>query len=489
MNQIEQYRLTAKGIWPHLLPLLEERVGDALRFYRARVVKNPGAGKLSVQRDAGPVVTIPCSTGLADATPGKQILVLGLGTGTSRAEIAVCSADAAEFSSTLVDLSGAGGGITQEDLDDAISAAQDEQEGRWQDDYNALYALIMATSGGVLPLVEGRVIDSVTVLYYLSNSRTVLDGGSWQYGAPTPVAGKYIWTKLYITYTDDGAPTETDPVCVVGPGTWSVWQVVQLFHVSPNGDQLLIGELEPAEWQTTAPKLGDHEYLWTRQRVSYTLDPEHEDGTTLVGVSYTEPYCLSGVIGDLAEQEIKNYQITVNGETYNIDDLLIEMKSGYIAKSDFGTYLQQILSQFSMNEEGMEQDFSFFSTLKANLLALSDSFSSFEEYRISTQGYVRSGIVDYEDGVPVFGVAVGQDLQTEVYGVDADGKEILEVQQKGFRAIYTAKGLSFWQDAIKVASMSDNKLCITDVAALSSLTVEKWAFEAGANGLVIKWGG
>lgn len=479
MNQIEQYRLTAKGIWPHLLPLLEERVGDALRFYRARVVKNPGAGKLSVQRDAGPVVTIPCSTGLADAAPGKQILVLGLGTGTSRTEIAVCSADAAEFSSTLVDLSGAG--MTREEVEDAIADAQDEQEGRWQDDYNALYALIMATSGGVLPLVEGRVIDSVTVLYYLSNSRTVLDGGSWQYGAPTPVTGKYIWTKLYITYTDAGAPTETDPVCVVGPGTWSVWQVVQLFHVSPNGDQLLIGELEPSEWQTTAPKLGDHEYLWTRQRVSYTLDPEHEDGTTLVGVSYTEPYCLSGVIGDLAEQEIKNYQITVNGETYNIDDLLIEMKSGYIAKSEFGTYLQQILSQFSMNEEGMEQDFSFFSDLKANLLALS---SSFEEYRISTQGYVRSGIVDYEDGVPVFGVAVGKDLQTEL---TANNETV--VRQVGFRAIYTAEGLSFWQDGVKVAYMSNNQLYITNVVALSRLTVGNWDFEDGANGLVIKWRG
>ena len=63
------------------------------------------------------------------------------------------------------------------------------------------------------------------------------------------------------------------------------------------------------------------------------------------------------------------------------------------------------------------------------------------------------------------------------------------VEQKGFRAIYAADELSFWQDDVKVAYMSNNRLCITDVAALSRLAVGRWELTDGAFGLTLRWRG
>lgn len=475
MNQIEQLRQTAKGVWPHLLPMMNTVVGDTIRFYRAAVVQNPGHGELSVQREAGPVVTVPCSSGLTGAVVGDEVLVLTLGTDPGRYQVAVCGADPSDFASTIVDPSGggggSGGGITQDDLDDAL----DEQEAAWKEQYNALYQLIMATAGEVFPIQEGHLIDTVTVLYYLSDSRIELTGGQWQYGAPEVESGKYLWTKLYITYSDGYPATETEPICITAPGTWRVLSVLQLFLASPNGDQLLSDELEPDRWTTTAPVLGDSQYLWTRQRIAYT-----EDGTSEVSVSYTEPYCLSGVIGDLAEQKISDYKIILDDQTYSFQELAVLFKNGYVAQSDFGTYLRELVNKFSMTEEGMEQDFTFFSDLKANLLALN---SAFEDYKIGVEAYIRTGIVDYEDGVPVFGLAVGKDLVTSV---TADGDTVIE--KKNFRALYTEKELSFWIDGAKVAYMSGNQLYITNVVALASLRVGSWSVkDEGSAGLVFKW--
>ena len=46
--------------------------------------------------------------------------------------------------------------------------------------------------------------------------------------------------------------------------------------------------------------------------------------------------------------------------------------------------------------------------------------------------------------------------------------------------------LSFWQDEVEVAYMSNRQLYITNVVALDSLQVGKWLVET-KNGFAIKW--
>jgi len=62
---------------------------------------------------------------------------------------------------------------------------------------------------------DGKGVQSVDVLYYLSSSSTSLSGGSWSTTSPKWEDGKYLWTKTKVTYTN-GSTWESDPACITG---------------------------------------------------------------------------------------------------------------------------------------------------------------------------------------------------------------------------------------------------------------------------------
>ena len=107
----------------------------------------------------------------------------------------------------------------------------------------------------------------------------------------------------------------------------------------------------------------------------------------------------------------------------------------------------------------------------------------FTDWRNAVQATIRTGIVDYRDGVPVYGLAVGQQLETSVD--TATGDTVIE--KRHFRAIYAANRLSFWEDGVEVAYVSDHQLYIWDVVALSSLAVGRWSVTDGSAGLTFQW--
>ena len=78
------------------------------------------------------------------------------------------------------------------------------------------------------------------------------------------------------------------------------------------------------------------------------------------------------------------------------------------------------------------------------------------------------------------GVAVGQNLTT----TEIDGKQVVE--QNNFRAVFTAQKLSFWQDSTEIAYVSNNRLYITSITVLDSISIGSWRMESGS-GLTFKW--
>lgn len=82
--------------------------------------------------------------------------------------------------------------------------------------------------------------------------------------------------------------------------------------------------------------------------------------------------------------------------------------------------------------------------------------------------------------MPVYGVAVGQNLTT----TEIDGEEV--VDQNNFRATFTAKKLSFWQDSTEIAYVSNNQLYITNIVVLDAMCIGKWRM-ATTNGLAFQW--
>lgn len=168
---------------------------------------------------------------------------------------------------------------------------------------------------------------------------------------------------------------------------------------------------------------------------------------------------------------------SISGLLKSVETLNTVLGRDYVAISDFGTYLEQLNAQISIDPEAIEQYYRFVSELKANVDAITADFLN---YKVETEGYIRTGIVDYNNGVPVFGVAVGQNLTT----VEVDGEAVVE--QKNFRATYTASKLSFWQDAVEVAYVSNNKLYINNITALGKVTIGKWDIDPSA-GMAFKW--
>ena len=168
---------------------------------------------------------------------------------------------------------------------------------------------------------------------------------------------------------------------------------------------------------------------------------------------------------------------TARQVTRSMERLEARLGEEYVAASQFGTYVQRLSAYLEANPEALTQYYSFCGELAANVAAVDAAFSS---YRLDTEGYIRTGIVYYEGASPVYGVAVGQNLTT----TEVDGRQVVE--QNNFRAVFTAQKLSFWQDSTEIAYVSNNRLYITNITVLDSVSLGQWRLESG-NGLSFKW--
>ncbi len=159
-------------------------------------------------------------------------------------------------------------------------------------------------------------------------------------------------------------------------------------------------------------------------------------------------------------------------------ELTAKLEEEYVASSEFGGYVAKLSAYLEANPEAVTQYYSFFSDLQANVEAVDAAFA---HYKVDTEGYIRTGIVYYDNDVPVYGVAVGQDLTSR----EIDGQRVVE--QNNFRAVFTATRLSFWQDATEVAYVSNNRLYITNITVLGGIGIGQWSVEAAEGGLAFRW--
>jgi len=160
-----------------------------------------------------------------------------------------------------------------------------------------------------------------------------------------------------------------------------------------------------------------------------------------------------------------------------MDSLSLRLEGEYVASGSFGSYIEQLSSHIEANPEALSQYYRFAADLKSNVAAVDEAFST---WKTGTQGYIRTGIVHYEDDLPVYGVAVGQNLTVR----EVDGEVMVE--PNNFRATFTAARLSFWQDETEVAYLSNNRLYITNITVLGDLTLGRWRV-TGVDGLAWQW--
>lgn len=166
-----------------------------------------------------------------------------------------------------------------------------------------------------------------------------------------------------------------------------------------------------------------------------------------------------------------------------MDKLKTTLSGQYLAQSDFGTYLQHLNATLEADPSSITQYYSFYSQLAADTAAVDEAFSA---YRTETEGYIRTGIVEYDGETPLYGVAVGQGLLTKTVTL-ANGSTATEIEPKQFRSVFTAQKLSFYQDEREVAYLSNQRLYITDAQITGRLYFgDNWEVNHDS-GLTLKW--
>lgn len=166
-----------------------------------------------------------------------------------------------------------------------------------------------------------------------------------------------------------------------------------------------------------------------------------------------------------------------------IDKLSTELEQQYVAISKhWGTFQENINSSIEATAEGIVQSYGY----DAEIQSLQEEAAGFSAYKISTEGYIRQGFIDYdENNIPIVGIAIGQGLTSST--VTINGVEYQQIDSTASCAFYTATKVSFRINGQEVAYVSNRKLHIGDVEITGSVVLGgKWMIST-ASGLSIKW--
>lgn len=159
---------------------------------------------------------------------------------------------------------------------------------------------------------------------------------------------------------------------------------------------------------------------------------------------------------------------TADNVRAEMDVIKTTLESEYVAQSDLGTFNEQIQADIEATASGLEQTINYNAEI-------------FEQYKIDTQGYIRQGIIGYnEDATPIIGVAIGQEIKVD----DSTGM----IDTSNDMAVWTPNRLSFYVNGMEVAHFSNRALNVGDVIVSGKLALSnnKWEI-THTNGFTIKW--
>lgn len=175
-----------------------------------------------------------------------------------------------------------------------------DSDGLWKLNINANSITLKASNKpleDILTEVEDKLdktVKSVNVVYYLSTSNTILQGGSWTPVAPEWTDGKYMWSKTITLYTDNTV-SESDPTCIAGAkGDTGASYRVEI--ISSNGSVFKNGVINTVlsaivykNEENITDLLNASSFKWTKTNADGSLDTawniEHAGGAKTVTIT------------------------------------------------------------------------------------------------------------------------------------------------------------------------------------------------------------
>lgn len=161
---------------------------------------------------------------------------------------------------------------------------------------------------------DGRGVISTSVTYQSSSSGTTIPTGVWSSSIPSVSAGKYLWTRTVIEYTDDTSSTLYSVSKMGGNGTdgKGIKSITEYYLASASSSGVTTST---SGWTTKIQTITtSKKYLWNYEVIHYTDD-----------TSTTTSPCIIGVYGDKGAtgngiQSITNYYLaTASGSDVTTD--------------------------------------------------------------------------------------------------------------------------------------------------------------------------
>ena len=152
------------------------------------------------------------------------------------------------------------------------------------------------------------------------------------------------------------------------------------------------------------------------------------------------------------------------------NEINTRLESLYVTESDFGTFIEQNEQNISKTATDIEQSF-------ANIQQILTDIENLKYNFLETKAHIKSGLLYYENEIPVYGVEIGQ--ITEINGEEVFNKY----------ARFTSGRLSFYDhNGVEVAYISDKKLHITHVEITGTYRIGRFVDTIlSDNSVVTKW--
>lgn len=119
----------------------------------------------------------------------------------------------------------------------------------------------------------------------------------------------------------------------------------------------------------------------------------------------------------------------------NSESINLRLKSSMKAISDFGELAENLQNDITVASDGINQLFGYTAGINNDK----------GTWSVGTKQYIKTGLLYYESGLPVYGVGVGI-IDTTL----TNNEEVIDIAKNKF-ATFTASEIAFWQQGLKVA--------------------------------------
>ena len=188
---------------------------------------------------------------------------------------------------------------------------------------------------------------------------------------------------------------------------------------------------------------------------------------------------------DETDQRMANLRDLIIKSAESVQTELDAMSSTYVARSDFGTYREDIDQRITANSTKIEQQFAFAAEIQANTNRVEVDFAA---YKTNVEGYIRQGIVGYDGTIPIIGIAIGQDIRTTQTGVETEQGVFDVIDKRSNMSVWTTEKLSFYIGGQEAAYFSNGRLTVAQIATDRITGSGKWDVNF-TNGVKFKWMG